>query len=401
MEDKQLEDRFLLYCSQTSLGKNLTKAARLINYNLDWGYIVRKTLRNAVFPQVYHNLTELKGNVDKGNSSFWRIFGKMQAAWYAMLSSKLVLYSELRNILQVLKANEIDFLPLKGVALAEAVYSKKELRQFSDIDLLLRNRGETEKAEKLLLKLGYHLDYPIPAFAYEFKKEKHGLTIEFDLHHFLPGWSEYYSYPMIIDLWDAPINATIEGVHTSIMMPEKMLLALSLHSFRHRIFTLRDLCDTIEILKRFPLFNWRIILEHAQEEAWRYILLTFLSLVSYSCKRLEIDLLPKGLLDRINNGFLNLSLYKNLEFPKSYTFLCYGCNKKCKHCPVIIKENIEKWRTGIIPERVAPFFWIYFWESALIFRFVHSPGTSLKCYQALTTKLIKQSKLIRESLGLY
>jgi hypothetical protein len=301
----------------------------------------------------------------------------------------MVLHEEVRKIFKSLKAGGINFTPIKGILLAETVYPEKHLRFFGDIDLLFPNRQEFEKAGKLLLNLGYHA-HPRARepFGCHFIKNQHGLSISCDLHHFLPGWSDFYPYPSIPDIWDASLTKTIEGVPIPIMTPENMFLVLSLNSFRNSTFTLRDLCDAMELLKKFPRFDWSLIIDYAQQEPWRHVLLMFLCLFSYATEVLEEHPLPRGLLEKINRGFLNLPIDKNIQFPVPYIFLCrsYG---KLKHCPVVLREKVKKAQN--LPKRIIRATLIYFWESILLFKFVRPIRTLLRCYYGLNKYYLSRS----------
>lgn len=382
---RPLEDRLLLYCSQTNLGeRNMQKAEELINRNLDWKYFARKAIENYVFPQVYHNLIRLESAIDKNDLSFRHIFGNMKVAWHNLLSTKLVLYSELRKILKTLKTQQIRFMPLKGITLAETVYPRWDIRYFSDIDLLLLNRKELEKAEKLLFNLGYRPHFKV-YYGYHLIKNQYGLLIICDLQYFLPGWCDYYPYPTIPDIWDTSLTATIEGVSTPIMTAENMFLLLSLHSFRSGTFTLRDLCDALEILKKSPEFDWGLIINYAKQELWRYILVMFLYIFSYASEALGENPLPQGLLKKINRDFLNLPIDNNIRFPVPYTLFCRACDK-CRHCPVILKEKIKEIENLPLARSLIPTAWNYFWESILLFKFVRPIRTLLRCYYGLNKR---------------
>ena len=65
---------------------------------------------------------------------------KLQGAYYLTLSRSMVLYDAFRKAAEAITAAGIQVVALKGIYLSEWLYKDIGLRQFSDIDLLVKKR---------------------------------------------------------------------------------------------------------------------------------------------------------------------------------------------------------------------------------------------------------------------
>lgn len=79
----------------------------------------------------------------------------LQQAYLRTLSRGMVLYHAFTEIVTAFRQQGIEVIALKGVYLSEKLYGDIGLRQLSDIDLLLTDAGQGEKALQVLRTLGY------------------------------------------------------------------------------------------------------------------------------------------------------------------------------------------------------------------------------------------------------
>lgn len=82
------------------------------------------------------------------------VVGNLKQAYFKTMSRSLVLYDVFNEIVEALNERGIKGVALKGIYLAELLYPKIGLRQFSDIDLLFRKDDVTEVL-KILKLLGF------------------------------------------------------------------------------------------------------------------------------------------------------------------------------------------------------------------------------------------------------
>lgn len=187
----------------------------------------------------------------------------------------LLLYRELRRLLSALKSEGIPLILLKGIFLAEAVYSNMGLREMNDIDVLARP-GDLTRIAGILTGMGYTPLQPICAEIT--LNSQHHLPpmvknghAAFEIHWNLTLPNESYS----IDpggLWERAIPVQIAGCDALTLSPEDLLLHLCLHtSYQHQFaFGLRPSCDIAETIARFgSTLDWRTMTEQAARRGWQ------------------------------------------------------------------------------------------------------------------------------------
>lgn len=356
--------------------KVVCKVKEILNSCLDWNYIIKKALENSVFPQFYRNLITLSASDESLIPQ--SVLKQIREMYYSFISCNMILYDEAKRILRVLKTKGIEFMPMKGVLLAETIYPDRDLRAVGDIDLLFPNIEEKKRAERQLTRLGYTFQGSLPTESW-FYKYKHGMQISCEPHLFI-GWSSYFQYPKVDDIWKTSLKKTIEGVKVSVMTPEYMFRMLCLHSVKEGIFSLKDLCDAIEILRKFPELDWKFIVGYNNKDVWIDVLTIPLYIISTVSNDLFAEsIVPERILEQINKGgFIKSSINQksvkqlinddNFQFPILYESFCRNCDK-CTFCPLILSQFIPSESLNLSKE-ILQGFQRFFWSYYLILRFV-------------------------------
>ncbi|MBV5343668.1 nucleotidyltransferase family protein, partial [bacterium] len=68
------------------------------------------------------------------------VLTKLRNAYYKTLSRNTLIYQEFVLLSEILRANSISFITLKGICMAEWLYRDIGLRQMSDIDILIQEK---------------------------------------------------------------------------------------------------------------------------------------------------------------------------------------------------------------------------------------------------------------------
>ena len=115
----------------------------------DWDYLSRTIIERGIGPLFFNKLSLLSNaalipEVTRTN---------LQQAYFRTLSRSMVLYDAFRRVADAFAVNHIQVVALKGIHLAEWLYGDIGLRQFSDIDLLIREE-DGEKAQQVLKDAG-------------------------------------------------------------------------------------------------------------------------------------------------------------------------------------------------------------------------------------------------------
>jgi hypothetical protein len=178
----------------------------------------------------------------------------------------LQLSGEMEQISRLFSENQIRLLFLKGPAIAADIYGDISLRTSKDLDVLIPINN-LEKAEKLLLSLGYEKE-EIPNVLNEWKWRYHHVTyfhpqknIQIEIHWRLEPRPSME--PTFNQLWGQKRVSTITSYPVYILGKEDLFLYLISHGARHGWFRLRWLVDIDQMLRKgFDLEKTNIILKN-------------------------------------------------------------------------------------------------------------------------------------------
>ncbi len=134
--------------------------------------------------------------------------------------------SEKNNILTAFANRGIDVLPLKGCLLKE-MYPKSDIRQMSDLDILVKE-NQMRAAREELESLGYQVEHFETSNHDEYKKMPYMLV---EVHReMLPQKSEYYSY--YENVWNK-VKRDCENQYTFHFSWDDYYLFLIVHFAKH------------------------------------------------------------------------------------------------------------------------------------------------------------------------
>lgn len=246
----------LLLCCATSLATPARTARMhaIIDEGVDWHLVAHMAQVQAVVPLVYRYLTaELEGVPLAAATD------SLRPAFYGNSIRSLHFARELIRLTALLERGGVEPLALKGPALAVAAYGAVAQRQFSDLDLLLRE-SEVRHTVEILQKEGYALraGYGVADLglwgAYEIALARPGSLVEVDLHwRLVPAY-----FPLALDgedLWRRAVKVEIEGAAVRTLAPGDDLLYLCAHGAKHGWQTLGGICDLAELM-RVSSIDW-------------------------------------------------------------------------------------------------------------------------------------------------
>jgi len=228
------EDRLILSCVKIQPGATeLDQLNKLIPLVQDWEYLTKNIINRGIGPLLYKKLPLLT------NSSFIpeRVKTKLQQAYYKTIGRGTVLQEHFRKVGEAFAAQCIAVIALKGIYLSEWLYQDIGLRQFSDIDLLVKEEDGL-KCLSILQELGFR---PFDSGETEFVKSKveiihytpmilNGISIE--IHIKLHRNKEKYDLK-VDELWKNAIPATINNTPVYALNNYDLLIHLCLHLNKH------------------------------------------------------------------------------------------------------------------------------------------------------------------------
>ena len=236
------------------------------------------------------------------------------------------LWSEFLLIQDVFNRNGVVFIPLKGIAFCEDIYTAHTFRQMVDIDVLVKTE-DVCMAEALLVTLGYVKELGGLREEYWLQKQCHITFTQIKLDRF----------PLTIDVHFAldfkretrgilpSLLARIKKVEVDnrqilFLSPEDTLFSIALHQRRRgKPLCLKNVIDVVLLLEKYgSTFDWDYVLKEARNGAMCSALY-FLLLQA----RIFLNIsLPQHIWDSLKPGYFKASLMgrfiKNNAFSLSF-----------------------------------------------------------------------------------
>jgi len=245
------EYRLILLSMRVYFGADSPDCLReALSEGIDWDRALQIASTQGVTPLV-HTVLKRHASGDLPKDVARRLGEKLRAN--AMRN--LAFSGELRRLLDLLGSRNISAVPFKGPALAWLAYGDLSLREFSDLDLLVRS-GDVEQIVALALASGYRTDLPAePARRKVYLLNRNEIHLEspdgafIELHQtFFPA---FYCYePDYDSLWRRLQPIPLCGAQTTALPLEDLFLALCAHGAKHCWSRLGWVCDIAALLTR-------------------------------------------------------------------------------------------------------------------------------------------------------
>jgi len=260
------EEKVLLCCARTVLSNATAARIRaLVGEIIVWRYLVETAVRHGVLPLIYRNLDRICPK-----SVPQTVLSHLKHEHRATATRNLRLMAELLRVSALLEVYEVQVTSFKGPTLAISAYDDISLREFSDLDLFVRD-CDIAKAKEILLADRYE-----PANALSPRQEKRRLRVQgsyelidragevaIEIHTaFRPKWAGFHLDPE--QLLNRREWISIGGGRIACFPPAEMLLILCAHGATHDWNRLLWICDIAELLRSNPRLNWASILEASE-----------------------------------------------------------------------------------------------------------------------------------------
>lgn len=257
----------MLLCCARTLPEVETQARieRLLLAEPDWELLWRMGQRHGMLPLLYRHLSTVN------NDAVPQAFQSQLRAYYRNSAVRNhYLTGELLRILKLFESQGIPAIPLKGPALAARIYGDVVLRQFDDLDILIR-KPDYQRARNLLLADDYELKLCLPderetvfqrhSYHHSFSRVSDGSLVE--LHWgFAPS---SFAFPFEkMRIWECVSSLNLHGAPVPIPATEDLLILLCVHGARHLWNRLKWICDVAELLRASPV-DWERALRRAAE----------------------------------------------------------------------------------------------------------------------------------------
>ena len=260
------EKQLLAYCSHIQLDSSLAqKIAQLLEGDLDWDYMLNEAEENSILPLVGRQLQAIATDALPAAAA-----DRLRNACRANTIRCLFLAAELIKILDLFRSQGIEAIPYKGPALAVQAYGDITLREFEDLDIVLR-QSDLPKAHGLMLGLGYRakFDWVISSGAsasavpgeYNYRDEERRVMVE--LHTELT-LRHFPKPPNLDELSLRLVSVRLNEREVRTFALEDGLPILCIHGAKDFWGRFSWIADISELLRRYPNLNWDITMQRTE-----------------------------------------------------------------------------------------------------------------------------------------
>ena len=243
--------QFLIRCLRTWLAAERAPAlSGPIEGEVDWKSLLQLAEFHRVTPLLFRFLRRARPQPAPES-----LLMEMGAYVRSAARRSLALTGELLRLVEGLEAHGITPIPIKGPALAFFLYGDAALRQFGDLDILVRQQ-DLAAAKELLLSRGYQPEYQLTRrqeeawhhnYHHLFSLRRRDGTIVVELHRdIMPSGSPFHGD--LDGIWRRRKRLAVAGATVASLSTEDLLLFLCVHGSKHSWRRLQWLCDVAQLI---------------------------------------------------------------------------------------------------------------------------------------------------------
>jgi len=267
----------------------------LLQEPVDWECLIATANDHRVLPLLAREIQPFATSVPQP------VMTQLNQEARQIAESNLGLSGKLLKLFALLQENNVPAIPYKGPALAETAYGDIKLRQFTDLDILVR-KHDLQKIKSILLANGCEPGWRLTRqqesavlrhyYEYPFLCNERSVLVE--VHWALA--EHFFSFSFDIEqLRDRLETIVILGKSLQTLAREDSLLVICAHGSKHAWQRLGWICDVAYLVGRSGDLDWPVVFERAAALG----LTTMLSLGLLLAKELlEVDL-PEPCLQRM------------------------------------------------------------------------------------------------------
>ena len=195
------------------------------------------------------------------------ISGELRERHRAQVLFTLRLTAEMIRLFDRFTASGVEALVIKGPVLSARCYGDPGLRQYGDLDLIVRDKDILRSTE-LMKSLGYEPRVPLTAIQakkipgeYVFRESRTKLLVEF--HTELTF--RYHPRPLPMEkLFERQVRVKIDAHDVPALSPEDELILISIHGAKHFWEQLSYIADVAAFVSKQDL-DWAGVRSSAEE----------------------------------------------------------------------------------------------------------------------------------------
>lgn len=280
------EERLLLLLLRVALDSAAQESARaLIRSGIDWDRLLDLAAGHRVSALMYMRIQACFADVTPAET-----LAALGRVYQAQRWDNLNMTSQMTKLVGAMEGAGIVALPLKGPAVALSLYDDLYLREYKDVDLLVR-ASELERAKAVMAGQGYLLadwlneapqktlnEFHEPQHVtYIRVQSAHDTGVQVELH-----WGIATSFGAFkadeARLWSRVRREPVGGFRLPMLPPDDLLIILLMHGAKHMWGSLHWLYDLAAFVQRHPDFDWGALLAETERRGIKR--LTLVSLVT-------------------------------------------------------------------------------------------------------------------------
>jgi hypothetical protein len=274
-ENYHTEIDLILCCSRTKLEPEVIEHIQtLLQGQIKWEYVIQTANLHGITQLLYKSIQKVSlSYIPETIASYLQRFCHNNLLRNFRLTHELILLMEL------LASQGISAIPFKGPTLACLAYNNLALRQFGDLDLLVKEQ-DVSKAQALLLSHGYRLgilketqkrDLKFHSGETSFINTNSQAVI--DLH-----WKivpKFFPFAINLENWRSQLQPiTLSGAKVLTFSLEDTLLHLCVHAAINLWSRIEWLCDIAEFIQAHESqIDWEKLTQQASAVGCERILL--------------------------------------------------------------------------------------------------------------------------------
>jgi len=262
------ELRFLIACCQAQPDPDeisLQMKSEKVKMK-NWEEIVSLAARHGVLPIVYKTLKTLPTTHYPLPTD---ILQKLKTAYMSIAHRNMLMTAELLRIMKLLQENGIDALAFKGPVLSQMAYGDITLRQYGDLDILIKKESRF-RAMEVLEAQGYRPEIMLRRTTREFFfnavnvmgliHPSNGVYVEVHWEllskNYAVVWQER-------DLWKEIEEIEINGDTVATLSSHQHLIYLCIHGAKHLFERLEWICDIDRSVRSHTTLDWEALISQA------------------------------------------------------------------------------------------------------------------------------------------
>ncbi len=276
------EKRLLICCARTQLPPAFVEEIRkLASLPLDWDFLFDEATRNSLRPFVARHLSACAAEIVPPQQ-----LKRLSDAVRANTARCLILTAELIQVMDHFRDAGISAAPYKGPVAAVQAHEDITLREFEDLDIIVRQQ-DMPRVNEVATGLGYRPRFPwilspnagsalVPG-EYRYLDHSRRMVVEVHtertLRHFpIP--------PDLDDLFRQLVPVFLCGHEIRTFAPEDALVLLCVHGSKDFWERISWIADIAELIRACPKLDWNAVSHRADSWKARRILHLGLALAS-------------------------------------------------------------------------------------------------------------------------